>query len=204
MALLTLLAAVDPRPGGGTRGTALVAGLLLALVVGRAAWIGQVWSLRQSDVRSVERALARAPEGAAVLPIENRPSPRARRAAPIGRYFHFGASFFHDYTLAVSERRAFSPLVFTTLGKQPLRVQPPWDEIAVPNGGRAPTLRALRQPTAAWLKEAPYIAHWRSRFDYALMLNADLGASRQPPPPGLTLLADEGFARLYKVARTPN
>jgi hypothetical protein len=205
MALLTLMAAVDPRPAFSARGSAVVAALMLALVAGRAAWIGHIWELRQSDVRSIDRALAHVPAGAAVLPVEHRPSVKGRRMAPPGRYFHFGASFYHLYTLAVSERRAFSPLVFTTPGKQPLRVRQPWNEIAVPNGGRSPTLRALRRPAGPWLTVAPYATRWRTRFDYALMLNADLGpdVDRERPPRELTRVADEGFARLYKVARPP-
>jgi hypothetical protein len=121
----------------------------------------------------------------------------------VGRYFHFGASFYHQYTLAVIDRRAYSPLVFTTAGKQPLRVLPPWTDISAPNGGRAPTLRVLRRPSAAWIKAQPYVRDWRSRFDYALMLNADVldDVDREPLPAGMTLLDDEGFARLYRIDR---
>jgi hypothetical protein len=206
MALLTLLAALNPQPVQGGRAAAVMAGLLLALVVGRAAWIGRIWDLRQADIRSVERALVQVPAGAAVMPLEHRPSWAGKLAAPPGRYFHFGASFFHVYTLTVMERRAFSPLVFTTPGKQPLRVRPAWEDISVPNGGRSPPLAVLMHPPSkSWLKVAPYLSQWRSRFDYALMLNADVGpdVDREVVPPELTLVADEGFARLYKVARQP-
>ncbi len=101
------------------------------------------------------------------------------------------------------DRRAFSPLVFTMAGKQPLKVLGRWKEISVPNGGRSPTTRALIQPTRAWLKIAPYISHWRQRFDYALMLNADVleSADKDPLPEGMTLVANEGFARLYRIER---
>lgn len=204
MALLTLLAALNPQVGGA-RATAVVGAAMLALTVGRAAWIGDIWDQRQADVRSIQRALAQVPEGSAVMPLEHRPSVRGKLAAPIGRYFHFGASVFHLYTLTVTERRAFSPLVFTQPGKQPLRVKKPYDVLSVPNGGRSPTLAVIRPETyhPTWVAIAPYLPYWRSRFDYALMLNSDLGpdVNKDPLPPELTLVADEGFARLYKVAK---
>jgi hypothetical protein len=203
MALLTALAALNPEFAASGRRAAAAAGALLVLVSARAAWIGDVWSQRQSDVAAVERALSHVPAGAAVLPVEHRPSVRGRAMAPVGRYFHFGASFYHQYTLAVIDRRAYSPLVFTTAGKQPLRVLPPWADISAPNGGRAPTLRVLHRPSAAWIKAQPYVRDWRSRFDYALMLNADVldDVDREPLPAGMTLLDDEGFARLYRIDR---
>ena len=205
MALLTLLASLDPRPVPGRLGAAVIGLLFVALVAGRTAWIGHIWDLRQSDIRSIDRAMVRVPPGAAVLPVEHLPTVNARKTSPIGRYFHFGASFFHQYTLVVMERQAFNPLVFTTPGKQPLRVRPPWDEISVPNGGRAPTLAVLRKFTPHWIGIAPYAEHWRTRFDYALMLNADVApdVDKDPLPPGMTLLQDEGFARLYKIDRPP-
>lgn len=203
MALLTLLAAVNPRLGVSGRPAAAMAAGLLALVAARAAWIGHIWELRQSDVRSIERALAEVPPGATVMPIEHRPSVRGKAAAPPGRYFHMGTSFFHQYTLAVMDRRAFSPLVFTQPGKQPLRVRAAWKDISVPNGGRSPTFNVLKRPNAEWRKIAPYVDHWRERFDYALMLNADLleNVDDEVPPDGLTLIANQGFARLYKVEK---
>lgn len=203
MALLMLLAALNPRLGETGRPAAAIATVLLALVVARAGWIGQIWQARQSDIRSIERALAEAPPGVAIMPIEHRPSIRGMSSAPVGRYFHLGAGFYHQYTLSEIDRRAFSPLIFTQAGKQPLRVQSPWDQIAVPNGGRAPTFAVLRSPTEEWRRVAPYIDHWRERFDYALMLNADVleAVDDEPTPKGLTLVADQGFARLYRIQR---
>ena len=205
LALLTLLAAVNPDPLSSSRSQAIAAAAMLVLVLARTAWIGGIWEGRQGDAVALERALSHVPAGAAVLPLDHRPSIRGMRKAPLGRYFHFGASFYHDYTLSVIQRRAFSPLIFTMAGKQPLRVRAPWNEIAVPNGGRSPTLGALVKPTPIWLAIAPYIRNWRSRFDYALMLNADMleDVNKEPLPPGMTLIDDEGFARLYKIDRLP-
>jgi hypothetical protein len=203
MALLTLMAAIFPDVADAKGARAALATVMLALVLGRAAWIGGIWAERQADGDAIERALSHVPAGAAVLPLDHRPSIRGMARAPVGRYFHLGASYYHDYTMAVMERRAFSPLIFTMQGKQPLRVRAPWNQISVPNGGRSPTMAALTAPTRRWLAIAPYIRHWRERFDYALMLNADVleDVNKEKVPDGMRLIADEGFARLYRIDR---
>ncbi|HTK34360.1 MAG TPA: hypothetical protein VL358_03610 [Caulobacteraceae bacterium] len=203
MALLTLMAAVHPDVADTKAARMAMATAMLALVLGRAAWIGGIWFERQADADAIERALSHVPAGAAVLPLDHRPSIRGMARAPVGRYFHLGASYYHDYTLSVMQRGAFSPLIFTMQGKQPLRVRAPWNEISVPNGGRSPTLGVLRKPTRGWLIVAPYIRHWRERFDYALMLNADVleSVDKEVLPEGMTLVANEGFARLYRIDR---
>jgi hypothetical protein len=203
MALLALMAAVHPDVADSKTARLAMAAAMLALVLGRAAWIGGIWIDREQDADAIERALSHVPAGAAVLPLDHRPSIRGLARAPVGRYFHLGASYYHDYTLSVMQRGAFSPLIFSMQGKQPLRVRAPWNEISVPNGGRSPTFSVLRRPTRGWLQIAPYIRHWRERFDYALMLNADVleDINKEAVPEGMTLVANEGFARLYRIDR---
>jgi hypothetical protein len=50
---------------------------------------------------------------------------------------------------------------------------------------------------------ADYVRHWRTRFDYLLLLNADLpdAAGGLPDLPELELLEDAGFVRLYRIDR---
>jgi hypothetical protein len=206
MALLIFMVAVSPDIARKPKLWIPVAALMLGLVVARAWWIGDIWVQRQADVRSIERAMSRVPAGSAVLPVDHLVSVRGKRIAPPGRFFHFGASYYHQYTLAVMERKAFSPLVFSMHGKQPIKVLEPWKRISVPNGGRSPTFATINSPNAKWLNEiAPYIKRWRQDFDYALMLNADVleDVNKERVPEGMTLVADEGFARLYKIDRKP-
>lgn len=198
MALLALMAALNPVVRS-PRAVGVLALAALGLVAARTAWIGHIWELRQADQRALERAMAHIPRGAAVMPVEHRPSRPAIMTAPEGRYFHMGASYYHMYNLVEIERDAFAPLVFAAEGKQPLRVKPPYDRVAAVNGGRAPGFINLRRPHRSWLEIAPYMRDWRNDFDYALMLNADLAPRVGEPPEGMTLVTNEGFARVYKI-----
>lgn len=202
MAPFVLAAAVRPElPRQEWRIAA--AALLFALSLGRSGFILQVWQLRQADVAATERVLALVPPGSAVLPVEHRPPPR--NYGPLGRYFGGGEASYGQYpTLAVRERLAFVPTLFTARGKQPLRVLPPWDAIAVPEGWLV-TVHALTDPAAqkthGWA--APYTRMWRDHYDYVLVVNADMPDAYGPfvPPAELSLIADEGFARLYHIRR---
>jgi hypothetical protein len=198
----TLIAALRPNmrsPRGAT--AAALALLLLALT--RTTWIGSIWQDRQADVRSVERALAFVPEGASLLPLQNEPADTAK--PPVGRYLSVGLpTYWHLVTLAVPWRHAFVPTLFTARGKQPLLVLPPWDSLAAPEGVPTPIgYLELFNPSPVILYTIGYAADWRNRFDYALLVNADLPQAdgEHPLPQGLDLVTDEGFARLYRIRR---
>jgi hypothetical protein len=176
-----------------------LAGLMLVMVLGRTAWVGTVWWQRAADVASVTRALAAVPPGALVLPLEH--SSDAGKT-PIGRTFIDGfPAYLHLPTLAIPQRQAFVPTLFTARGKQPLAVRPAFQDLSVPEGGLAPVnaLDHLDRFSALRLT-TPYLEHWR-RFDYVLVLNADMPDLRGPVtlPRELELLRDEGFAQLYRI-----
>jgi hypothetical protein len=202
MAGLTLMLAI--RPELPRRWAPALAGLMLAVGLARTGFVASVWKTREADVLSVERALRHLPEGVALLPLEHTARPLE---APIGRYFTDGfPAFGHLATLATPWRHAFVPTLFTAKGKQPLSVLPPWDEISVPEGP-IPNAHVLTEPEGfleGWFDyAAPYHKLWRERFDYALLLNADVPDQYGPVriPPELELVADEGFARLYRIKR---
>lgn len=153
---------------------------------------------------ALARALQDVPAGARVLPLEHHP--RLRSDEPRGRRTVLGeTSFRHLATLAVPWRHAFVPTLFAARGKQPVAVLPPWRDIADPEGGVVAADNALVKP-AAYARDipfAPYLAHWREAFDFALVLDADAPDIDGPfvPPPGMDLIRDEGFARLYRLPR---
>jgi hypothetical protein len=206
MAALTLAAALRPEYGGApgkVRGTeAAVAAGLLALALVRTAWVGGIWEARsRTDTAAVERALEHVPAGAAVLPMAHLPTRADRKAAPIGRYGTFGSTYDTLPALTVPRRRAYGVL-FAQRGKHTLRVLPPWDEIHADDMSLV-SVHALLRPAEALPRDAALVRLWRERFDYVLVVNADLpdAAGTLPPVPGLEPVANEGFARLYRIHR---
>ncbi len=201
MAILTAAACLRPNLRSARAGQVLAVALML-LALARTSWIAGIWRERQADVAAVETVLALVPAGAAVLPVEHTGMNGA--TLPRGRVLAIGLpSYWHLASLAVPLRHAFVPTLFTAPGKQPLRVLPPWAEISVLEGMPAPVhyLHAfVPSPQISYM--IGYMAHWRERFDYMLVLNADVpDEDDEASVPGLELLADHGFARLYRILR---
>jgi hypothetical protein len=205
MAALMMASGFRPVLGETPRGRTIALAATLLLVVARSAFVGAVWSERQADVRSVEAATVTVQPGAAVLLAENDPVTWVRwMQAPIGRYSAGTTLYRHTATTIVISRHAFVPTIFTAAGKQPLRVLPPWTGLAVPEGG-LPGIDDLDDPRMAAQGEYAYLTDWRRRFDYLLLVNADLphrGLAIEQVP-GISLVSDEGFARLYRIDRRP-
>lgn len=84
-------------------------------------------------------------------------------------------TFRHLPTLAVHYAHAFFPTIFTAQGKQPLTVLAPWSDIAVPEGNLFSTAvlscRTLMEGAVGF---TPYLSNWRQRFDFVLVVNADI------------------------------
>lgn len=199
MAVLTAVAAFRPELRT-TRAGQTMAVALLVLALGRTGWITSVWHERQADVAAVRDALSLVPASASVLPVSRMDA--RDPALPVGRTV---AWWFPSYgqlgTLAVPWRQAFVPTLFTAPGKQPLRVLPPWASFAALESPPASVkLLHTYAPSARDTYLFGYFADWRRNFQYVLVLNADMpNDPDETTVPGLALLADRGFARLYAV-----
>lgn len=199
MALLTGVAAVRPGlPSARAGGVAAVALMSLAFV--RTGWITVEWQECQGDIIAVEQVLAFVPAGAAVLPAHHTVQEKLYR--PYGLSLTDVMPWYqHLQSLAVPLCYAFVPTLFTAPGKQPLRVLPPWTDIAVFEGNDAP-VQFLRffTPSPQLTYAFGYVAQWRERFSYILVLNAQAPVVEDESTlPELELLADRGFARLYRI-----
>jgi hypothetical protein len=205
MALLCLLAALQLREGLTRRFGAAVGAAAVGLACLQSAWIGWNWRAMNRDMNDVRQVLAAVPAGAAILPLQHDPSLSVKWRAPAGRYmFAVGdATYRHFDAVAVPQRRAFVPNLFSARGLQPLRVLGDWDGVVEHNGGDLASVSALNR--APLPDEASYIPHWRDRFDYVLVMNADMPDQSGPfrPPQELTLVSANHFAQLWRVAH-PN
>ncbi len=203
MALCCVMAALQFRPGVPRRFGVIAGCVALSLVVLQTTWVGWNWWNMKDETKAVGDVLSNVPAGATILPIQHQPSFLVRSRAPAGRYMYLvgDPTFRHMDAMAVTQRRAFVPNLFSARGLQPLRVLGPWDGLVEHNGGDLASVSILSRPPQ--LDDPSYVSGWRGRFDYVLVLNADLpdrsGSFR--PPPELTLVADRGFAQLWRVAR---
>jgi hypothetical protein len=196
MATLALLAGLRPSANLSRRAAIALPVLLASIVVARTGWVAAVWLERQSDVAAVARAVEPVPAGAALLPLDNVDEAAGLAAHPLGRLFHNGHPTYWSYpVLAIMWRQAFVPNLFWAAGKQPLTVLAPWNEITYPEDG------LWRSSILAVPDQAPsHFRQWRQRYQFVLLLNADVGSGADlSHVPELRLERDEGFARLYRI-----
>ncbi len=202
--MIPLLLAASLRPELPPRPALACALLLLGGSLFRTGYVATAWRERQPDYAAVARTLSQVPPGAAVFAVEHRPA--ASFVPPLGRYLTVGESTFrHAVTLAIPWRRAFVPTLFAIRGQQPVRVLPPWEGLATVSGGNLVSVHALAEPDAyrAVIAKTPYLAHWRDRMDYMLVIDADLPDRDGPVelPPEMELVTDQGFAQLFRIRR---
>ena len=100
-------------------------------------------------------------------------------------------------------RKAFVPTLFAVPGQQPVRVLPPWTELKSPSLG-SPDVHILDASGASdQIQAFPFLSDWREKFDYVIAIGMDREDFQGPftPPPQLNLVADKGYARLYRIQR---
>ncbi|PZQ53175.1 MAG: hypothetical protein DI570_24310 [Phenylobacterium zucineum] len=197
MAVLVLVAAVRPNLEVSAPTLRVLAGLLLSIALLRTGEVATAWAGTARDLGSIRTAVAYMPVGARLVTVADDPADRSD--APFGRYLRGHPMYWNYPSLAVRWRHAFVPNLFTQSGQQPLRVAASIDPISVPFGA-PPGVAALARPSA---KDPQYMRHWRSCFDYVLVLNADVApaAAASVPVRELQLVRDEGFAELYRNPR---
>jgi len=200
MAALAAMVMVCPLPSLPRRQAVLLAAILVAVALGRTIWIGANWWHGEADVVDIRTVLANVPEGAAILPMAHKPANMPTDIS--ARYYAWNEDTFrHLPTLAIPYAHAFVPTVFTAAGKQPLTVMPPWRDIAVPEGNLVSSgLLNCPAELKAFIEVAPYLVDWRRRFDFLLVVNADMPDQYSDKlPDGLRLVADTRFAKLYAI-----
>jgi hypothetical protein len=196
MAALLMFAGMEPRvpPRAG-----LAIGAIFATVIGfRSAEVTIHWQGHTRDLADLRSVLEPVEPGARLLPVftdDVEPQPTMGRELPgVARLDeHLGA-------LAVIERRAFWPALFTDPTQQPLAVKAPYDGIAIPSGWTV-RWRDLDPKTAE--RPAPRghgaPADWRRKYDY-LLLSGPMPDARGGPG-GLTLVRAARHASLYRIDR---
>ena len=202
MAGFLLFAGFTPRRLPVMAAAAATVVFVIMLMAGTGT-IASNWSRSVIDLRELRAAIASVRPGTRVLVVRATPEAHpaywagdARRRRLLGM-----TTELHMAALLLIEHHAFWPLLFTTPSQQPVLVLPPYRELANV-GGLAPDYHTLfiEHVAAAGLPDAPYLAHWRDRFDAILVLDADgVPELEQKLPEGLALVADTGFAALIRI-----
>jgi len=191
MVWLLLFACLAPR-FEGTAGRVTMAVTLGALAL-KLGSIGVAWTRAQPEIAQVRAALTCAPKLSRILIARTRSNPRKdpkhrRLFARVPVYSHLGA-------LALIDRGAFFPSMFTIKGQHPIAVRPPYDTL-VKHIIQPPYLKTLFKTQSA--AELPgELTPFAARFDFILLLDA----SRQsaPLPPALRIECDTGYAKLFRI-----
>jgi hypothetical protein len=94
-------------------------------------------------------------------------------------------------------------IVLAAPGQQPVRVLPPWTELKSVSL-EIPDVHILdATPTPDQLRDFPFLSNWRDKFDHVIAIGMDRADFQGPftPPPELSLVADQGYARLCRIQR---
>ena len=199
---LLFFAATDVRiPGRVWR--RVLGGFVVVLIGLRVGVVAFQWHLHQADLSSMLRVMRLVEPGSkivvAAMPIDDRRGSLPRRQLAFG----FLPSLEHVPTLAIIERSAFVPSLFTEEGKSPIRVRPKYRHLGKRTDGPQPTFAALTHVWRTQLAVVPqgmYWGRWWKDFDYLIVpeLNPpedDGFADRLP----LTLEAREPLIALYRI-----
>jgi hypothetical protein len=198
-----LFAATRPIAAPRRTGVLMIAAFAAA-IAGRTAEIAAAWSRHDAELADFRQVIAPVMPGDKVLVVqaERNDDPAAMVNRPdTVRAMRDNDSTMHLPGLLVAERHAFWPLLFTAATKQPVRVNPPYDAIALPEG-ELPWIGFLAAPGPEALQRAPYLSDWQDTFDWVLVMRPAEAAHGYDLLPDRLAPASSGrIAALYRVRR---
>jgi len=113
------------------------------------------------------------------------------------------ATYWHLASFVLLDRHAFWPNIFAEESQQPIAINEPYRQL---EAVRSPPLNyidlAMRQVPESELARFPFLADWKNKFDYVLVLNAE-GAPNLDHflPNQLQLVERQGIAALFRIKR---
>ncbi len=198
-----LFAGTWPRVQSHRTGRLMLVAFAVAILA-RTFIIGQVWSHHDSQIADFRRVIAPVQPGDRVLVVqtERNADPDAMVNQPDSlRAMLENDATMHLPALLVIEHKAFWPLLFTAATKQPVKVNPPYDMISLPEG-ELPWAGGLARLDPATLKWAPYLPDWPHKFDWVLVLNPQDAKDGYSLPFDQLDLVDAGkVAVLYRIRK---
>jgi hypothetical protein len=175
-----------------------------AAILARTYAIGLVWSGHDTQIADFRQVIGPVQPGDRVLVVQVQKN--ADPDAMVNRPDSIRAMVENDATmhlpaLLVIEHKAFWPLLFTAPTKQPVKVNPPYDAISLPEG-ELPWAGGLADLDPATLKWAPYLPDWQHKFDWVLVLNpGDAPDGYSLPFDQLERVGARKIAVLYRIRK---
>jgi len=156
------------------------------------------WRQVDRDFSEFRRALTVVEPGSSLLPVQKQDVPPATGAS------RFDYVYWHMPVLAVLDRSAFVPTLFTDPAKQPVRAAPAREAMDTEFG--APIELALLVDAANGGNQVkggvgikPFWNDWPQRYDYVLITH--FGANGNPLPDLLKPIREGSFFTIYRVRR---
>ncbi|MGH7103439.1 MAG: hypothetical protein ACREFJ_13690, partial [Acetobacteraceae bacterium] len=189
--------------------TVAVAGVALSLLGVRLWAVTQSWrdyDHQFAEFRAASRVIA---PGSRLMIVEDAIPKGEAALAGVPEFFALRQSvaYFHMPELAVIDRAAFVPYVFT--GWTTIAVAPRNRDIAESVGapatpedlreGADPAARQALDARRNFFGERPYWRDWPDKFDYVLWL--DFGSRPNNVPPQLVPLARGSFFQIFRLQR---
>jgi hypothetical protein len=157
----------------------VVVGFIAVLLGVRTGLVGHAWLQGSEAIGEFRKVTRSIQPGEKVLVVWHRGG--AGGADRSYRQLIYNFQPYDSFApLLTIDRRAFWPTLFTSRTLQPVHVLPPYRSIAVEQA-MGPPDTALTVPTERDLGLNPYMADWRTNFDYVLLG----GASELTPQQGL-------------------
>ena len=150
---------------------------LLLMIAARIGLLTSIWQQQSAEVAQIRRVIAPVPPGARVLvaQVTVQDAPGFWGRAPAVRSIDgLIAANFNLAALLLIEQHAFFSTLFADPAQQPVTVQPPYRDSAQSDAEWGPpsygVLTDKLSPENAG--KYPYLAGWRSKFDFLLVMNA--------------------------------
>lgn len=172
--------------------------LVAVLLVVRVGVVGYAWAGSNDALAEFRRVIRPIQPGERVLVVYSK---QGGALPPWTRRLVYDFEPGNLAPLLTMDRRAFWPTLFTSRTLQPVHALPPYREISVEQA-EGPPETALTAPTPRDLMFNPYMANWRGRFDYILLVGArDLAPQAEPGAGTLRRVDGGGDLALFAIGK---
>ncbi|MDI9847864.1 hypothetical protein QM467_07335 [Rhodoblastus sp. 17X3] len=166
--------------------------VMMGLILANLGFTAAVWTSYRDDYREMAASFGKIGQGSKILIASVNAADPMRNLDLL--------PMFHAPILAIHHAGALAPTLFTTRGKQPVNMRPPYERFSSEEGGPVDMadLKAIADfgPRAAASDD--YVREWRRDFDYLYFIGAP---TPNPMPQYLDELQTSRRFTLYRIRK---